>query len=172
MRTGHPYLSASSYSPLRILNFGLHANYTLTGVLSRNGNTFAWVHAMTCVQYCQDVLRTGLIGHPILAKWERFDMDFDSGIHNLLDSIPLVLDKISVNCVPSVTAVRGQNLKYPQRIFPDSPMYSTYFDLYSYPSHTSEIQPGKVDFISMPHLFLPFFAHLSPQLHLKSNQKT
>ena len=50
-----------------------------------------------------------------------------------------------MNCVPGLTAVRGQDLKYPQRIFQDSPMYSTYFDLYSYPPHTSEIQPGKVE---------------------------
>ena len=69
-----------------------------------------------------------------------------------------------MNCVSGMTTtVRGQNLEYPERIFPDSPMYSTYFDLYSYPSHTSEIQPRKVEFISTPHIsqFLhPFGPHL------------
>ena len=97
MRTGHPYLSASSYSPLSILNIGLHAIYTLTGVLSRNGNAFAWLHAMTCVRYCEDVLRTGHFFSPFQTKlnrasytgfekgkWERFDVDFDSGIPNLI----------------------------------------------------------------------------------------
>ena len=68
-----------------------------------------------------------------------------------------------MNCVSGMTTVRGQNLEYPERIFPDSPMYSTYFDLYSYPSHISEIQPRKVEFISTPHIsqFLhPFGPHL------------
>ena len=70
-----------------------------------------------------------------------------------------------MNCVSGMTTVRGQNLKYPKKIFPDSPVYPTYFDLYSYPSHTSEIQPRKVEFISTPHIspFPTLFALICAQ---------